>query len=445
MQPAARIQASIEIWNSLWNETDKDNLPMDKIIGDYLRTRRYIGSKDRRDIADRIYKAMRHYGRLSWWIKTCEADAHDPRIFLICAEYILSKTPKDEFDALFNGEQYGPDVLAQNERAFLEQLEKRYEGKIAVPEMDEGARLECPNDLIESCRIAFGPALEDELKALTYEAKLHLRVNTRKSNRIKVSNSLKKEEVKLEDGRFSPYALRLNNSVHLTQTESFKNGWIDIQDEGSQLIALACAPQPGMQILDYCAGGGGKTLALADLMDGKGRIVAMDNNTKRLLRGKKRYIRADIHNVELRSLEEDRHRKWIKRQKDKFDVVLIDAPCSGTGTWRRNPDLRWRHAMQPELADIMKTQMDILSKTSAYVKIGGVIVYATCSLLPEENEQQVTQFLKAHPHFEIADLKEILPQNDTRAPHVTKEGFMRLTPFRHGTDGFFAARLIRTK
>jgi 16S rRNA (cytosine967-C5)-methyltransferase len=203
-----------------------------------------------------------------------------------------------------------------------------------------------------------------------------------------------------------------------------------------------------MQILDYCAGGGGKTLAIADLMDGKGRIVAMDNDTKRLMRGKKRYVRADIHNVELRSLEEDRHKKWIRRQAEKFDVVLVDAPCSGTGTWRRNPDMRWRDLTkeqkgQPTLEEIMSTQAYILDRVAPYVKKGGALVYATCSLLEQENEEQIARFLDAHPEFSVEDLSQTLTQPEGQKSIISDKGFMRLNPANHGTDGFFTARLIK--
>jgi 16S rRNA (cytosine967-C5)-methyltransferase len=192
-------------------------------------------------------------------------------------------------------------------------------------------------------------------------------------------------------------------------------GWVEIQDEGSQLIAYVCGVKPGMQVLDYCAGGGGKTLALAAAMQRKGRIVAMDTDARRLEKGKLRFKKAGISDIiEVRPLSDDRHRKWLKRQKGTFDIVLLDVPCSGSGTWRRNPDARWR-SYGPSVEELLPVQAEILDKTVAVVKEGGRLVYATCSLLPEENEKQVEAFLVRHPEFEVEPLPVILSARE-RSP-----------------------------
>jgi 16S rRNA (cytosine967-C5)-methyltransferase len=445
MTPAARLQATIELWDLLWHDPKMQHLPMDKIVGDYLRNRRYIGSKDRRDIAARIYGVMRHYARLTWWIEKCDADTQNPRLYILTYEILINKQAVDSFEDLFTGEQHTPDALTQAETDAINQLSTIAKDGINDPQMDVSILCECPAEHYDDLKGIFGDDTQEELLAMTQQAHLHLRVNTRRANRIKVKSALEKEDIQTTEGEISAQALRLRDTAQLSQSEVFKKGWIEIQDEGSQAIALACAAQPGMQILDYCAGGGGKTLALADVMDGKGRIVAMDNNTRRLVRGKNRYIKADIHNVELRSLEDERHRKWIKRQKDKFDVVLVDAPCSGSGTWRRNPDLRWRTQTQPALSDTVALQQDILGRVAAYVKHGGALVYATCSLLTRENEGQIEAFLKNNPDFRIESLEPILTQPENAQTIFTTDGFMRLTPHRHGTDGFFAARLVKSE
>jgi 16S rRNA (cytosine967-C5)-methyltransferase len=192
--------------------------------------------------------------------------------------------------------------------------------------------------------------------------------------------------------------------------------------------------------MDYCAGGGGKTLALASAMRVKGRIVAMDLDAGRLAKAKTRFKRARVSDIiETRPLSDEKSRKWLRRQKQSFDVVLVDVPCSGTGTWRRNPDTRWRN-YGPSLEELIPVQADILERVAGVVKEGGRLVYATCSMLPEENERQIEKFLAAHPEYELAELQSVWPEGCKPPCDGT---YMRLTPKRHGTDGFFAAILIR--
>ena len=200
------------------------------------------------------------------------------------------------------------------------------------------------------------------------------------------------------------------------------------------MIAYLCAARPGMQVMDYCAGAGGKTLALAAAMQKKGRIVAMDNDPKRLDKGKQRYKKSGLADIiEVRCLADEKQRKWVKRQKGKFDIVLTDVPCTGTGTWRRNPDMRWA-TYGPGLEELVAIQTEILDKACGLVKSGGRLIYATCSLLPDENENQIEAFLARNPEFEIQPLDE---SQGLGSP------YMRLTPHRHQTDGFFAAVLLR--
>lgn len=448
MKPSARIQTSIELWENLWRLATRNGLPMDKFLGDFFRGNRFIGSKDRADIAFRLYDMMRHFARLKWWVAFGEGNPDSGRDIILAYLVKVEGQSPTLIKQLFCNEKYAPKALSEQEEQFVNMLFEEKQG-VNHPQMSEEIRCECPEWAYADLKGYFGNEFEALMQSLMAPAHLHLRVNSRRGRREDALASLEKEGISAEEGKISLYALRLENTITLSQTKAFKSGLVDIQDEGSQAIALACAVQPGMQILDYCAGGGGKTLALADLMDGKGRIVAMDNDTKRLMRGKKRYIRADIHNVELRSLEEDRHKKWIRRQAEKFDVVLVDAPCSGTGTWRRNPDMRWRDLTkeqkgQPTLEEILSTQAYILDRVATYVKKGGALVYATCSLLEQENEAQVARFLDAHPEFSVEDLSQTLPQPEGQKSIISDKGFMRLNPATHGTDGFFTARLVKT-
>ena len=217
-----------------------------------------------------------------------------------------------------------------------------------------------------------------------------------------------------------------------------KTGEVEIQDEGSQLVAALLDAQPGERVVDFCAGAGGKTLAIASQMNNRGRIVACDVNEARVKRCAERLRNAGVHNTEVRVLSSESDR-WVKRHKLSFDRVLIDAPCSGTGTWRRNPDARWRETGEDGLANLVALQARILASAARLVKHGGRLVYATCSILPEENEDQVTAFLAANPAFRLVPLGEVEPDLATKVEGDT----LSLTPARHATDGFFAAVLQR--
>jgi 16S rRNA (cytosine967-C5)-methyltransferase len=231
--------------------------------------------------------------------------------------------------------------------------------------------------------------------------------------------------------------LRIDGRRPVTSGPAFQSGLVEIQDEGSQLIAALTDAKPGMRVVDWCAGAGGKTLALAAMMGNRGQIVACDVSGSRLDGAVRRLRRAGVNNVERHLVEPGD--KWAKRRAAAFDRVLVDAPCTGTGTWRRNPDARHRLTEQ-DLLELTRKQSSILDTASALVRPGGRLVYATCSLLQEENEGQVSAFLLRHPDFGLVPLAQVWPFEGVAPP----EGEMlSLTPARHGTDGFFAAVLER--
>lgn len=424
MKPASRIEATIEVLTRIQDQT---RVPMDSVVGDYMRQRRYIGAKDRKEIAERVYNMIRAHARLGWWlVKVGAQDTPRERViaWLALGEQIDAARAKE----LFDGSKYAPEPLNDKEAKRFAHLEGR---SFDHPDMPVDAQLECPPAYAESLKTYFGKNYEAEMAAFLEPATLDLRVNTFVLTREEAANSLKKDGVATTETPYSPWGLRCNEKAYLAKTKALTKGHVSIQDEGSQMIAYLCDAQPGGQVLDYCAGAGGKTLALAAMMKRKGRIVAMDNDEKRLMKGKQRYKKSGLADIiEVRPLDE-KGRKWVKRQKGKFDVVLTDVPCSGTGTWRRNPDMRW-NTYGPELAELIEIQKDILERASKLVKEGGRLVYATCSLLPEENEQQVDAFLKDNPDFEAQDVPEELGKR-----------YMRLTPHRHNTDGFFAAVLMK--
>ncbi len=441
-------------------------IPMDAVVGDYMRFRRYIGSKDRAGIAERTYNIVRAHARLGWWLDKVQA-ADTPRLRVIA--WLALGEGKDEvaITRLFDGSKYGPATLRDEEQKILshlashishdgEERDESSESGLIHPDMPEAVRAECPPLYEQSLRGYFGADFAAEMAALIAPAPLDLRVNTWRANLEKVQNYLEAAGVATDPTPYSPAGLRARGKAYLAKTKAFAKGWVEIQDEGSQLIAAVCDAQPGMQVLDYCAGAGGKTLALAAAMQNKGRIVASDTAPRRLEKARPRFRKAGVHDIiEVRALSDEKTRKWLKRQKGTFDIVLADVPCTGTGTWRRNPDMRWR-TYGPSLAELVEIQAEILDKVAKTVKPGGRLVYATCSLLPEENEKQIENFLKHHDGFELVPFSVIL--SDSEAPHAIKPGdpsvvpllqddsqkYMRLTPHRHNTDGFFAAVLRRT-
>ncbi len=426
MTPAARIQATIDVLDRVL----QSRIPMDSTAGDFFRFRKYIGSKDRANIAARLYAVMRHYAKLTYWLNFVHLPP-SARLMVLAYLRLAENFSVHDISQLCNGDKYAPALLDEGEEKFLAN----------PPETFPAAVLhECPDYAAQELQALYGENFPDELDAMLIEATLDLRINHMRADPDTVQNFLAADDVHTHKPPFAPDALRVEGKVHLSKARAFTKGWVEIQDEGSQLIALACDARPGMQVLDYCAGSGGKTLALASAMRNKGRIVAMDTELSRLEKAKPRFRRAGVADIiEVRPLEDEKQRKWLKRQKQTFDVVLADVPCSGSGTWRRNPDLRWRN-YGPDLTSLLQTQSEILERVAHTVKVGGRLVYATCSLFQSENEKQIEQFLLAHKDFTILPLNKNWPEHLKNPCHGP---FMRLTPLQHQTDGFFAAVLIR--
>jgi len=432
MREPARISSAIDLVARI----NAGRIPMDNTIRDFMAARRFIGSKDRTAIVERVYRIMRAHARLGWWME--QGKVQDTSRARVLADLVLIEKPTlEELQTIFTGERHDPNPLDGDEIAFAEFL---YDKTIDDAAMPVTVRCECPDWAAEKLQPLFGDDFEAHLAAMIDPAPLDLRVNTVKGTVEEAMDSLKKDKVRVSRTQYSPVALRVDGKPFMSDTKAFRSGLVEIQDEGSQMIGLVSGVKPGMRVLDFCAGGGGKTLILAAMMKNKGNIVAMDNDARRLEKGKPRYKKAGVHNVELRCLAEEQNRKWLRRQKGTMDVVLVDAPCSSSGTWRRNPDLRWKW-YGPNLGDIMQMQADILDKVADKVKAGGRLVYATCSLFPEENEKQVEAFLSRHPDYKILPLTEALDEGQV-APN---EGpFLRLFPRDNATDGFFAAVLVKT-
>jgi 16S rRNA (cytosine967-C5)-methyltransferase len=276
-------------------------------------------------------------------------------------------------------------------------------------------------------------------RALQEPAPLDLRVNTLKIDRDAVLERLASDGIAAQATPYSPVGVRLAAKPAINRHPLFTEGAIEVQDEGSQLLAYLVAPRRHDLVVDFCAGAGGKTLALGALMRSRGRLYAFDTAPRRLERLRPRLARSGLSNVFPHVISSE-HDARVRRLSGKIDRVLVDAPCSGLGTLRRNPDLKWRQSPQ-SIAELVKKQMSILVAAAALVKPGGRLVYATCSLLPDENMDIITPFLTDHPEFRAIHCGDVLAQH-----HITLEcgEFLELDPHRHNTDGFFAAALERT-
>ena len=415
MIPAARIQAVIELLADII-ETPR---PADGTVSAYFRDRRFIGSKDRAAINVRTYRIIRAYHRLGWWIQKCGCEIN-ARTLVIADLMFEREHSVSSIVETFSGERFTPDPLSEEELKLAKALDKQ---NLEHPHLPLREKTECPVWAFEMLQAGLGERFESEMKAMLSTAPMDLRVNAIKANRDEVLAQLKSDGIDAHLGKMSPQSIRVFGRPQIAQHPLYLNGSIEIQDEGSQMIAVVADAKPGEQVVDFCAGAGGKTLALGASMNNKGRIVAMDVLEKRLEKAKLRFRRAGLHNIETRALSSERD-KWVKRHQNHFDLVLVDAPCTGTGTWRREPDKRWR-TLGPEIAELVPLQRNILESAYRLVKPGGRLVYATCSLLSEENENQVAAFVKDHPEFEISGEP------------------LKLTPAQHDTDGFFAAVLKR--
>src|SRR3954454_7501155 len=436
MTPGARIAPAIDILAAI----EAGGKPADDIAADYFRRRRYIGAKDRVQVAAYVYAVLRHRAVLDWWIARASKDeiAPDARSRVVAALLLIDKWPPEEVASSFDGGRFRPAALTSAEQRLTRALAGR---TLTHPEMPRAVACDLPGWLEPHLAAIYGRRLEDEMAALNAPAPLDLRVNPLKADRDTARCALAAEHIYAEPTPRSPLGLRLRQRAPLAATAAFKDGLVEVQDEGSQVAALLADARPGMRVVDFCAGAGGKTLALAARMQNRGKLIACDVSAWRLERAGTRLRRAGISNVERRVLSTERD-LWVKRHGPKgkeggFDRVFVDAPCLGIGSWRRNPDAKWR--MGPnDLAELVVRQRDILASAARLVKPGGRLVYATCSLLREENEDQAEAFLAASPDFTLYPAARAW--EETLGGHCpTGEDYLRLTPARHGTDGFFAA------
>ncbi|HEX4185222.1 MAG TPA: RsmB/NOP family class I SAM-dependent RNA methyltransferase [Stellaceae bacterium] len=428
MTPGAQVAAAIDILAVI----DRGERPADDVAADYFRRRRYIGAKDRAHIAGHVYIVLRHRPALDWWIARHPVEIC-PRGRLLTALVLIEGWRPEVVAMCCDGDRFRPAPLTEAERRLVHGLATH---TLRHPEMPRAVGNDLPDWLEPYLERVFGEGLEREVAALNAPAAIDLRVNLLKADRETASCALTAEGISAEPTPWSPVGLRLAERVPLGGLSAFKEGLVEVQDEGSQITALLADARPGMRVVDFCAGAGGKTLALAAGMANRGKLVACDVSAHRLDRAVRRLRRAGVGNAERRVLTSERD-KWVKRHAGGFDRVLVDAPCLGTGTWRRNPGDKWR--LTPEnLADLVVRQQEILRSAARLVRPGGRLVYATCSVLREEDEAQAEAFLAAASEFSVVPAAHAWSETiGGRSPGG--ERYLRLTPARHGTDGFFVA------
>ena len=432
MTPAARLSAAIELIDTI----DAQRVPAAKALKEWGTAHRYAGSGDRAAISGLVWDVLRRRASSAWIM-----DQDTPRARVLGMLRLERGLDADAIAALCDGGRFAPEALTESERGALTSR--------SLADAPAHIAGDYPEWLDGYLTQVFGDDRVAEATAMARRAPLDLRVNTLKAKREKVLGST--AHLGTSATPWSPIGLRIelgadarNPGIHAE--EDFVKGALEVQDEGSQLAALLSAAKPGEQVIDVCAGAGGKTLALAAMMQGKGRLIATDHDKRQLAPIHERLSRAGIHNCDVRTPKGDDDP--LSDIHASADLVLIDAPCTGTGTWRRNPDAKWR--MRPGALEVrLKDQALVLDRAAALTKPGGRIAYITCSVLPPENGDQVRAFVARHPDFAVVppaqtvtvlwDKAEVF----AAATLQSAEGIL-MTPRRTGTDGFFVSVLKRT-
>jgi len=432
MTPSARLSAAIEVFSDI----EARRRPAADILKEWGQSHRFAGSGDRAAIAGLVYDALRRRSSSAWLMG--EASARPVLIGMLRRERGLDVTA---IEALCSGARYAPAPLSEAEKVAL--------AADSIANAPPHVAGDYPEWLDPNLARVFGDDRADEGAALASRAPLDLRVNTLAVSRDELLPKL--AHLGAEATRWSPVGLRIRlgadaKSPAIHAEPAFLKGQIEIQDEGSQLAALLANAKPGEQVIELCAGAGGKTLALAAAMENHGQIYATDTDKRRLVAIHERIARADARNIQVRTPRGAAD--VLSDLAGRADLVLIDAPCTGTGTWRRNPDAKWR--VRPgALAERLRDQEAVLERAAALVKPGGRIAYITCSVLAEENGDQVVAFTGRHADFSVEKPEDVINALGERAylfgraVLISGEGLL-MTPRRTDTDAFFVSLLRRS-
>ena len=432
MTPAARLSAAIEVIAAI----DDQRVPAARALKEWGTAHRFAGSGDRAAISGLIYDALRRQASSIWLM-----DDDSPRARVLGMLVTERKLDVGAIAALFDGSRFAPLPLTDGERNALSSR--------SLADAPPHVAGDYPEWLDGHLAAVFGEDRVAEAAAMASRAPLDLRVNTLRATREKALAAL--AHLGAVATPWSPLGIRIQLSADarnpgVQAEEIFIKGGIEVQDEGSQLAALFTGARPGEQVIDLCAGAGGKTLALAAMMQGKGRLIATDRDKRQLAPIHARLSRAGVHNVEVRSPKGAGD--GVSDIGGTADLVLVDAPCTGTGTWRRSPDAKWR--MRPGALEIrLREQAEVLDRAAALVRPGGRIAYVTCSVLGEENGAQARAFLDRHAGFAVVPPEQVAgalwdKADDFLAASLPAPEGLLMTPHRTGTDGFFVSILHRT-
>ena len=434
MTPAARIAAVIDILG-LIEALDR---PADRVVERWHQGHRFGGSKDRAAINKLLYGVLRHRAKLAWTVQQHADDrVIGPRLMVLAELAQEEAQDKAGVSALFDSSRYGPAALNDDEEILLTDL---LAANHADEDMPSWVEANCPEWLFQEISNSMGDSVADEMLAMQQRPPLDLRTNTIKATPEEAIRALATEGVTAERCPHASGALRVFERASVRGTAAYRDGLIEVQDEGSQMASALVDARPGQTIVDLCAGAGGKSLALAASMTNKGVIHACDVNASRLRRMEPRVRRAGVSIIQAHKISgiDD---SWFDDCAGAADRVLIDAPCTGIGTTRRNPDLPWR-LTRNDIERNVSLQRELLARAATLVAPGGRLVYVTCSLLQQENEERIGEFLSARPAFDALPVGRIWP-DVLDGPAPSDGDCVLLTPGRYGTDGFFVAVLER--
>ncbi len=427
MKSAGRLQAAIEVLEDI----EQRHRPASLALAEWGRGHRFAGSGDRAAIGNIVYDALRHRASIAW----CMGNETARALALGVMVFHWGETAKS-LGEMFEGDAHAPEALSDAEIKALTSG--------TLEDAPGWVQADIPEWLEEAFEDNFADEFITEGQALSNRPSTDFRINTLKADRDKVMKALKR--FNLEPTELSPNGLRIPPSegaartANLQPEAAYQKGWVEVQDEGSQVSSLLVYARPGEQVLDFCAGAGGKTLAMAAAMENKGQIFAYDSDRNRLKPIYERLKRAGTRNVQVRAPGDS-----LEDLVGKMDRVVVDAPCTGSGVWRRRPDAKWR--LTPDaLGQRLGEQSQILEEASRYVRPGGYLCYITCSVLAQENEAQVYSFLEDQEEFELLSAgevwEELFPGTDSK-PWSSDSCTITLTPSSTGTDGFFFAVMGR--
>jgi 16S rRNA (cytosine967-C5)-methyltransferase len=439
MHPKALVEACTE----LVRLTLKFDHPADSVVSKFFRDYRKtyaFGPRERAALAETTYNVLRNKLRYDHFAPSGSGPKERRLAILGFAQHLKDQAPANNAPKSAKHANNSPldflfSALNKQEAAWLEACEA-----VSPADLMERHRHNMPEWLVEPLKAQVGEGFWPLVERLNGGAPLDLRVNTFTDKRADVQHELKLAGIKAVDTPFSPWGLRIDGKPALSGLDAFARGAIEVQDEGSQLLALLLDAKRGEMVVDFCAGAGGKTLAIGASMRSTGRLYAFDTSGHRLDSLKPRLARSKLSNVHPSAIAHERDER-VKRLSGKIDRVLVDAPCSGLGTLRRNPDLKWRQSPKA-VEELTVKQTSILASAARLVKSGGRLVYATCSVLPEENEAIAQAFSAAHPNFvplSAADTLTELKVANAASLCTTDGLYLRLWPHIHATDGFFAA------